>query len=156
MIFLFFSGSETPFSASRNLFEASIDSSGTPRSSLEELGDLRSLSLSEEAGVDEDALEPLVQGLVEQDGGDGGVHPSRDGAEHPSFGSLPELAHGLLEEPLHAPLPLRAADAEDEVREDLVPVLRVHHLRVELDAELEAVGGADCGEGRVVAGGHRG
>ena len=37
MIFLFFSGSETPFSASRNLFEASMDSSGTPRSPLRNL-----------------------------------------------------------------------------------------------------------------------
>ena len=74
-----------------------------------------SLSLSEEARVDEDALKPLVNGLVEQYRGDRGVYPSRDGAQHPAIRRLLELAHGLLKEPLHAPLPFRAADAEDEV-----------------------------------------
>ena len=69
-------------------------------------------------------------------GGDGGVDAAGEGAEHAAVAHLPADAQDRIgDEVAGRPVAAAAADAEDEVLDQRLPLGRVHHLRVELEAD---------------------
>ena len=120
---------------------------------VEHLLDLLVLVVAEESVVDEDAVEARADRLVEEHRDDGRVDAAGE-TEHDLLVAdlLPELLHRVLDPGRQLPVGVRAADAEHEVREDLVAMLGVDHLRVELDAEKPLLLVADRRVGAVVGG----
>ena len=122
----------------------------------EGLDDLLPLVLPQEAVVHEDAGELAPHRAVDEGGGDRGVHPAREAADDlflPHLGA--DAAGRLVDEGAHGPVPRAAADAEDEVAEDLLAPRGVDHLGVELDAVEPVVGRDHRGHGRAVRVGER-
>src|SRR5881396_617606 len=100
---------------------------------------LLGLAGAQEAIVDEDAGEPLADGTMDERGGHRRVDAAREPADDaPGAHPLADARHPRLGEAAHRPLGLRTAHAQHEVAEDLLPVDRVRHLGM----ELEAVDGA--------------
>ena len=96
---------------------------------------LLELVLAQQARVDEDAIEVVADGLVEQHGGHRRIDTARETQHHAVVAQpLAQLAHGRLDEALRGPRLRASADAHDEVAEQLRAVGRVVDLGVELDA----------------------
>ena len=96
---------------------------------------LLELILAQQARVDEDAVEVLPDGAVQQHGGHRRIDTAREAQHHLVVTELlAQLAHGRLDEALRGPRLRAAADARDEVAEQLRTVGRVVDLGVELDA----------------------
>ena len=91
-------------------------------------------------------MQVLADGAVQQHGGNRGVHAARK-PQHDLVVSdlLAQFADGRLDEALRRPRLCAAADAHDEIPEQLHAVGRVVDLRMELDGPrrfaLDAVGG---------------
>ena len=116
--------------------------------------DLLGLVEPQEPGVHEDAGQLVAYGLVDQDGGDGGVHAAGQAADHPALAHLlADARHRLLAEGGHGPVPGQAGDAVGEVAQDQGAAGRVRHLRVELDAVEPATLVGDHREGAALGGG---
>src|SRR5262249_6109366 len=96
--------------------------------------DLGALVSAQQAMVHEDRMEPLADRLAEKESGDGGIHSPRERADDRARRRLPADRLDLLPaEGVHRPFRLRAADAEEEVLEDLRAVVGVADLRGEAD-----------------------
>ena len=112
---------------------------------------LISLVLAHEAVVHEHAGELAAHRLRQKGGAHRGVHPAGEGQQHPAAAHLlPDGGNGGVLIVLHGPQTLGAADLIEEVMDHVHPVLRVVHLRVELDAVEAPV---LVGDGHVGAGG---
>ncbi len=91
--------------------------------------------LAQEAVVHEDAGQLIAHGPLQKRGGHGAVHAAAEGQQDPAIADLgAALGDGLVHVGGHCPLPLEAADAVQEVLQNLPAVLSMHHLRVELHA----------------------
>ncbi len=95
---------------------------------------LRRLVLAQEPVVDEHTGELVADRLVHEQRGDGGIDAAREPADHPLATDLgADPLHLLLDHSGRSPGRLRARDLVQEVLEYLLPVRRVHHLRMELN-----------------------
>ena len=95
--------------------------------------DLLRLVLAHEAVVDVDAGEAAGDGLAEQRGGHGGVHPAGEAQQHAALAHpRADGLHLLVQIARHVVAALRMADAVEEVPDDLPPQLGALGLRVEL------------------------
>mmetsp|Transcript_6907 Transcript_6907/g.19407 ORF Transcript_6907/g.19407 Transcript_6907/m.19407 type:complete len:341 (+) Transcript_6907:1012-2034(+) len=81
-------------------------------------------------------MEAISNGLVHENGGDGGVHSAADGADNVSVRA--DLLSHLLDELLgvvgHDPILLGTGNADDEVLQDVLAKGGVRHLGMELQA----------------------
>ena len=106
----------------------------------EGLGHLLGLVRPHEAVVDEDARQLVADRLVDEQRRDGGVDAARQRAQHalrPDLGADPlDL---LLDHRRRRPGRRRAGDPVEEVLQHVLPVRRVPHLGVELDAVQPAL-----------------
>jgi hypothetical protein len=110
--------------------------------------DLAALVAAQQAVVDEDAGELIADGAVDERGRHRGVDAAGQTADRPPAGdALGDARHLLLDEGLHRPGAVAAADAVDEVGEHRRAALGVHDLRVELHAPDRLVAVAYGGEG---------
>ena len=118
----------------------------------EQVDHLLGLAEAEQAGVDEDAGELVADGLVEEQGGDGGIDAAGEAADHAAVADLgADAGDRLLAVGVHRPVAGEAGDAEQEVLQEAGADRGVDDLGVELDA-VEAAGlVGDGGEGRGVA-----
>ncbi len=120
MILRLRSGSETPLSALRKRGPALTVSSLSLRWRPKTSSHLFALAFAEQAVVDEDALELVADGLVQQRRRHRRIDAAAEAEQHAVLADL--RAHrfaGRLDEALHRPARFRAADAEHEVGEDL-------------------------------------
>ncbi len=112
------------------------------------------LALAQQAVIDEDAGERVADGLVQQDGGDGGIDAAGQAADHLRAAHLLADARDLgISEGRHRPGAAAARDAVHEVPQHGRAARRMHDFGMELHA-IEApplVG--DGGVGRIAAGG---
>src|SRR5439155_11027193 len=77
--------------------------------------DFLRLVLSEQAGVDEDAAQPVADRAVDQRGGHRRVDSAREPEQHLLLPDLaPDLLHRLFEIAGHVPVPAAAADLVHE------------------------------------------
>ncbi len=105
---------------------------------------------AEQAVVHEDADELLADGLVQQRGDDGGIHPAAEAADDLGVADLlADRVDRLGDEVAHLPVAGAAADVVEEVLEDDFALGRVGDFGVELDAEefLRAVPDRGVGAG---------
>src|SRR5207245_2457912 len=99
------------------------------------------LFAAQQAVVDEDAGELVAYGAVDERGGDGGVDAAGEGADHsPVADLLPDAEDGVGDEVAGGPIAAAAADAQEEVLEELLTVRRAHDREVELKTDAAAVG----------------
>ena len=99
--------------------------------------------------VDEDAGQLVADGALHERRRDRGVDAARQRAQHPAVAHLrSDRVDGLGDHVRRSPVGGEAGDVEQEVLEDLLPVLRVQHLGVPLHASELAR--------QVLEGGHRG
>ena len=106
-----------------------------------------------EAGVHEDAGELVAHGPVHQRRGHRGIHPAGEAAEDllcPH--GAPDALHGFGHEGAGRPVGGTAANAEEEVLDDLLAPRRVRHLGVELDAVERLVARPEGSHGKVLGG----
>ena len=97
---------------------------------------LRELVLAQQAVVHEDAVQLVADGLLQQHGGHGAVHPAAEGHDHLAVSHLlPQALHGAVHEAGRGPVGLGVADAQHEVAQQLQALGGVVHLRVELHGE---------------------
>ena len=91
--------------------------------------------LAEEAVVDENAVEPVADGPVQQHRRHARVDPATQAEDDPVIAQFfLELGHGRVDEVGRRPVGGASADVVDKVAEQSQPLLAVVHLRVELDA----------------------
>ncbi len=124
---------------------------------LEGLDHLVRLVETHQAGVDVDAHQLVADGLVDHGGGDGGVDPAREGADHLAVADLgPDGLDRRVDDRPHRPVRLTAGLAPQELLEHRHAVGRVDHLGVELHPvhlAIDVLVGGDRGVGRG-GGGH--
>ncbi len=131
MIFRFVSGSVTPSSRSRNIADASTDTSGSCSRSYRRTI-CSGLVLPQHAVVDEDARQPIADRAVHDERRHGRVDAPAQRAHHAAAADLRANLRGrLLHERRHRPVAGAAAHAEGEVPEDVQAVLGVHDLGME-------------------------
>ena len=108
----------------------------------------------EQTGIDEHAGELIADRLVQQQGGDRGIDPAGEAADHPAAADLIADAQGCrLPERGHRPVAMAAGDPANEVLEQGLAARRVRDFGVELHA-VDAPGVVgDRGERRGVGGG---
>ena len=113
------------------------------------------LVLAQQPVVDEHAGQLLTDSLCAQRGHHGGVHAARKAQDHAIASHLlADGRHGIVDDGVHRPAGLKAADAEQEVPQQLVAVRRVAHLGMELRRVQPALRalhrghGAHVGRGR--------
>src|SRR5581483_6330338 len=96
---------------------------------------LLGLAGAEEPVVDEDAGQMVADGAMDQRRDDGRVDAAGERTDDALRANpLPDARHPLVDEALHRPVRRGAADAEDEIPEDLLAVDAVRDLGVELEA----------------------
>ena len=101
----------------------------------ERLHDLFGLVCTQQAMIDEDARELVTDRLVHEQRGDGRVDTARQTADHLLGADLgPDPVDLLLDHGCRRPRGRDAHDLVEEVLQHLLPVRRVHDLRVELHA----------------------
>ena len=112
----------------------------------EGLDDLLGLVESQDTVVDEDGVESLADGSVEEDGSDGGIDTTTDGANDVALLAdlLADSLDGLLDKGTHAPISLAADNVDGEVLEEDLAERGVSDLGVELDAVATE---SEAGEG---------
>jgi hypothetical protein len=111
------------------------------------------LARAQQPVVDEDAGELVADGLVNQDGRDGGIDAARQAADDAALADLgADAFDGLGAEGRHRPFGLAARDAVGEGLEKVSAMRRVHHLGVEHGAVVVPFVVADQREGRAFAG----
>ena len=94
------------------------------------------LAPAQHAVVDEDAGELVADGLVQQRRRHARIHAAAQAEDHLLLADLrADRLDGLLDVVAHRPVLAAAADAVDEVGEDLPPARRVDHFRMKLQAE---------------------
>ena len=102
----------------------------------ERLDDLLGLVMPEEAVVDEDARQIVADGPVDEHRRRRGIDPAGEPADGPRLSDLvPYPLDRVGNDVDRRPLGPAAAGLEEEVLEDLHPVLRVPDLGMELDPE---------------------
>src|SRR5260370_3831001 len=91
------------------------------------------LLFAQQAVVDEHARELVADGAVDEGGGDGRVHATRQRTDDTAIPDLGTDAFDRLGyEGAGAPRRVAVADAVKEVARHLTPALPVHYLRMEL------------------------
>src|SRR4028119_356473 len=102
----------------------------------ERLDHLLGLVLAQEPVVHKDARKVVPDGPVDEHGRRRGVDPAGEAADGPPVADLPPYPlDGVGDDVDGCPVRLAAARLEEEVLEDLHPVLGMPDLRVELDAD---------------------
>jgi len=104
--------------------------------------------------VDEDAGEPLADGLVDEHGSDRRIDAARE-AEDRLVGQphlFADATHLLFDDRSRSPVRRAVAGLVEEVLEDVDPARRVHDLGVELDGVEPALAVLNGGDGRAVGG----
>ena len=113
----------------------------------EDLLHLLGLALAQQAMVDEHAGHLLAHGASAQRSHDGGVDATGQGQNHAVVADLlAELSRHGLDQVVHAPVGLQAADLKQEVAQQLLTILGVLDLGVELRGEnlaLDALHGSN-------------
>ena len=99
--------------------------------------DLLGLALPQQPVVDEDAREPVAEGRVAEDGGDGRVDPAREAADargrrRPTFARTAAMASSVNAPGVH--VGASPATSKRNAAEDVRAARRVDDLGVELDA----------------------
>lgn len=139
-----------PLQRGVELLRGARDGEVEPQLRVEHLLHLLGLAPAQEPVVHEDAVEARPDRLVEEDGRDGRIDAAGEAQHDLVVADLSlQLLHRVLDPRRQLPVGVRAADVEDEVREDLVAVFGVDDLRVELDAEEAPRLVADCRVGAV-------
>jgi hypothetical protein len=122
----------------------------------ERLLDLLALARAQDAVVDEEAVQPLADRLVEQHRDHRRVHAARHAAHHlPVADPRAQAVELVGDELVHRPVAREPRDPDQEVLEQPHAVVGVHDLRVELQPVDLAVGGAHRGERAVERRGDR-
>ena len=136
---------------------ARVDAADVERHALTEARhDVVGLAGAEQAVVDEDAGEPIADRLMDERGHDRRVDAAGQPAQDPPVAHpLADAGNPGVDEVLHRPFGLGAADAQDEVAQDLATVDAVGDLGMELQAVDRAVAVAEGRCWRVVAAGER-
>ncbi len=114
------------------------------------------LASAQHAVVDENARELVADGLVQQRRRHARIHPAAQAQDHLLRADL--RADGLdrlVNVVAHRPVPAAAADAVDEVGQNLAPARRVDHFGVELQAEHACGAVLDGRVSGVLRDGHR-
>src|SRR5690606_15744844 len=94
------------------------------------------LTFPQQPRVDQDAGQLVADRAVHEGGRDGRVHAAGESADHGAVADLRAYAlDRLVDEGAGRPVGRAAADAEQEVGDDLVAARRVRDLGVELHAE---------------------
>ena len=107
----------------------------------EDLLHLLGLALAQQTVVDEHAGHLLAHGASAQRSHDGGVDATGQGQNHAVVADLlAELGRHGLDQVVHTPVGLQAADLKQEVAQQLLTVLGVLDLGVELRGEDLALG----------------
>jgi len=120
MILRLVSGSETPASSPRKQVARLHVDQGDVVVVAEQGHHLLGLVVAQQAGVDEDAGQLIANGLMDEDSGDGGVHPAGQAADHPALTHLgADLGDHLLTERGHGPVAGQACDLVGEVAQHL-------------------------------------
>ena len=89
--------------------------------------------LPEQAVVHEDAMEPVADGAIQQEGGHGTIHPPAQGQHYLFFAELAlQAGHGAFHEAMGGPIAFAATDADDEIVQQLKAIGAVVHLGMEL------------------------
>ena len=115
---------------------------------------LPELVLAQQARVDEDAVEVLADGPMQQHGRHRRIHSARKRQHDLVVAQLfAQLPHGGLDETLRGPRLLAAADADDEILQQLRAVGRVVDLRMELDTPRLLTLDMECGDAHVLGAG---
>jgi len=118
--------------------------------------DIGALALPQQAVVHKDTGELPADGLVQQRGGDGGVHAARQTEQHAGLADLgANVGHGMGDEVLRGPVLLGPADPHEEVADHVHAALGVENLGVKLDAVEAALAVLDTGKRRVLGHGGR-
>ncbi|OPY89682.1 MAG: hypothetical protein A4E72_01022 [Syntrophus sp. PtaU1.Bin208] len=119
---------------------------------FEEGPDLIRLVLAEQTVIDEDAGQPVADGLVEEHRRHGGVHaPAQSQDDLCVAHRGADLLHGIPDEGRHGPAFLAAADGEEEVFQHLFPFRRMDDFGMKLEAvkaPLRIFNSGDPGIGR--------
>src|SRR3712207_3931471 len=106
---------------------------GHLRALPERLDYLLGLVVPQKTVVYEDARKVVADGPVDEHRGGRRVHPAREPADSLRVADLlPYLLYSIGDDVDRRPLGLAFASLEEEVLEDLQPVIRVSYLRVEL------------------------
>ncbi len=140
MIFRFFSGSVTPLELLEEQLRGVLVLEPQRKVPAKDfLDDLR-LTRPQQAIVDEDARQLIANRPMDQRRGHARIHTAAQPQDDAVRTHLtPDLLRRLLDVVPHRPVLPAATYAVHEVREDLPPLRRVHHFRVELDAEVPAL-----------------
>jgi hypothetical protein len=105
----------------------------------EHLHDPSRLVAAQHPVVDEEAGELIADGAVHEGRRHGRVDPAAQPADHTGAAHLgADTRRRLLDEVLHRPVGARAADAQDEVLQQLAPARRVDDLGMELNGVAAA------------------
>jgi hypothetical protein len=149
----FSSGSSTPSRRLRNLLPRVHHDEVRAQMPAERALDALALTLPQHAIVHEDAGQLVADGAVHEGRGDGRIDAARQPADDVTVADLlADALDGVLDERAGCPGRFAAADAEGEVREDLIAARRVRDLGVELHAEDGRVALAERGDGQVAGG----
>ncbi len=101
----------------------------------ERLLDLAALVRAHEAVIHEDRVDAVADRLAQEERRDGGIDAAGERADDRTVGRLePDRLHLLAAEGIHRPLRRHAADAEEEVLQDLRAVIGVPDFRMECSA----------------------
>ena len=113
--------------------------------------DALGLALAQHAVVHEDAGQLVAHRAVDKGRGDRGVDAPGKSQNHPVVAdAVADLGDLGLDQAVHGPCGLQAADVEQEVGQHLVAVLAVTDLGVELGGEQLALGVLVRGDGAVL------
>ena len=149
MLLRFFSGSVTPASFARKRC-AGVDGDDVEAELVAQvLLHVLELVFAQHAVVDEDAGELGADGLVHQHGGDRGIDAAGEPADDVAA-RRPSARIGATVVSMKCAgvqSPLRAADIEDEVADELAAERRVVHLGMELHGPDAALVVGDAGQG---------
>ena len=114
--------------------------------------DLLPLARAQEAVIDEDAVEPAADRLVDEHGGDGGIDPAREPADDAAPADLgPDARKGLLAEGGHGPIARAARHLAAEIAQEIGAMRGVHDLGMEHHTVEPALVVGGHGKGRPLA-----
>ncbi len=112
------------------------------------------LAVAQKPVIDENARELIADRLMDQYGGNRGIDPARQPADHPTFAdSRTDALDRLTPEGRHRPVAAATCDAMGEILEERAALRGVNDLGVKLNAIKAARVIGDRREGRAVAGG---
>ena len=102
--------------------------------------DLLGLIVAKKTRINKNAGQLFANRLMDQDGGDRGIHPARQAANHLALADLgADLVDHFAPERGHGPVTAKTGYAMGEIAQDLRALGRMGNLGMELDA-IKAAG----------------